>query len=121
MSTPAFKAKAYLRDGCPFSFKYWLFMAESGLGRQIEVIRCDPRDAAAFARVKATLGQALGGDVTFPIVEVEPGHYETDSDALIERYARQNGVDVASLPALTFYKQTILPQVVELHEMKGEV
>ncbi len=117
MSTGNFKAKAYVLDGCPFSFKYWLFMVEAGLTDQVEVIRCDPEDAG-FAAVKARLGAGLGRKATFPTVEVEPGRYVSDSDALIERYAKKNNVDVGRLRALSFYKETVFPQVVELHKLK---
>lgn len=117
MNTQAFKPKAYVLNGCPFSFKFWLFMAEAGIADQIEVIRCDPGDAG-FEKTKAKLAQGLGKAATFPTVEVEPDRYQSDSDALIERFAGRNGIDASKLPALAFYKQTILPQVVELHKLK---
>jgi hypothetical protein len=119
MSTQSFKAKAYLKDGCPFSFKYWLFMVEAGLSDQIEVIRCNENDPA-FEAVKARIAAGLGKKARFPAVEVEPGRYQSDSDELIKFFAARNGVAVGKLPALAFYKETILPQVVELHESKTE-
>ncbi len=117
MSWESFKAKAYVLNGCPFSFKFWLFMVEAGLSDQVEVIRCDPEDPG-FAGVKAKLSEGLGKPATFPTVEVEPEKYLSDSDALVERYAKQNNVDVWRLPAWSFYKQTLFPQVVELHKLK---
>lgn len=119
MNTRAFKPKAYLKEGCPFSFKFWLFMVEAGIAGEIEVIRCDPKDHA-FGQIKERLAKGLGRAASFPTVEIAPGRYQSDSDGLIEHFAGKNGVDASRLPALAFYKQTILPQVVELHEMKGE-
>jgi hypothetical protein len=110
VSPEPFKAKAYLKEGCPFSFKFWLFMVEAGLTDQIEVIRCDPDDAA-FEAVKAKLSAALRKPASFPTVEIEPGRYLADSDALIEHYARKRDVDASRLPALAFYKETIFPQL----------
>jgi hypothetical protein len=117
MATSPIKAKAYLKDGCPFSFKFWLFMMEAGLGGQIEVIRCNETDPD-FERTKAKLSAALGKPASFPIVEIASGRYESDSDRLIERYATQNGIDMKRLPLLAFYKETLLPQVEELHSIK---
>jgi len=117
MNPPPFKPKAYVKDGCPFSFKYWLFMVEAGLDDQIEVIRCRPEDPS-FEAVKARLAAGLGKAASFPTVETEPGRYQSDSDALIDWYARKNKVDVSRLPALAFYKETIFPQVLALHEKK---
>ncbi len=117
MSSESFKAKAYVLNGCPFSFKYWLFMVEAGLADQVEVIRCNPEDPG-FGAVKARLSAGLEKPASFPTVEVEPGKYVSDSDALIERYAKKNNVDVGRLQALSFYKETVFPQVVELHKLK---
>jgi glutathione S-transferase len=119
MNTQPFKPKAYLKEGCPFSFKFWLFMVEAGVADEIEVIRCDPNDPS-FEKIKATLAKGLGKAASFPTVETEPGCYQSDSDALIEYFANRNGVDARALPALAFYKQTILPQVVKLHKMTGD-
>jgi glutathione S-transferase-like protein len=119
MNTQTFKPKAYLKDGCPFSFKFWLFMVEAGIADQIEVIRCNPNDSR-FAQIKAILAKGLGRSATFPTVEMEPGQYKSDSDSLIEHFAARNGIDAARLPALAFYKETLFPQVVELHKLKGD-
>lgn len=118
MNAHPFKAKAYLKEGCPFSFKYLLFMVEAGLSDQVEVIRCDPSDPE-FDTVKAKLAAGLRKPASFPTVEIEPGRYESDSDALIRHYATKNGVRESRLPALTFYTESILPQILELHEQKS--
>ncbi len=117
MSPQSFKAKAYLKEGCPFSFKFWLFIVESGLNDRIEVIRCDPDDPQ-FEELKARITAGLGKPATFPAVEIEPGRYQSDSDTLIQHYAKEEGVLLSRLPALAFYSETIFPQVVELHKQK---
>lgn len=118
MNPQPFKAKAYLKEGCPFSFKYFLFMVEAGLSDQIEVIRCDASDPD-FDAVKAKLTEGLRKPASFPTVEIEPGRYESDSDALIRHYATKNDVRESSLPALAFYTETIFPQILDLHEQKS--
>lgn len=115
MNTTPFKPKAYLREGCPFSFKLLLFLAESGLTSQVEIIRCNP-GTAEFATIKSRLEAGLHKSVTFPTAEIEPGRYLSDSDALIEHFAAQRQVDLRGLPALSFYVQTIFPQLQRLHE-----
>ena len=117
MSSAEFKAKAYVKKGCPFSFKFLVFMAEAGLLDRIEIVRMNPDDAN-FETEKEKLGKRLGKAVTFPIVEVEPGQYQTDSDRLIDRYAVEAGLTLDALPVLSFYKQTIFPQLIELFQIK---
>ncbi len=114
MSPDPFKAKAYLRAGCPFSFKFLLFLTEAGIRDQLELIRCDPA-APDFQGVRAKLQAALNRPPTFPTVEVEPGRYVSDSDALIGYYASRNRIEVSRLPTLSFYIETIFPQLLRLH------
>jgi hypothetical protein len=117
MSTTGYKAKAYVKHGCPFSFKFLVFMAEAGLLDRIEVVRMNPQDPG-FEAEKEKLGKKLGKAVTFPTVEVEPGQYQTDSDRLIDRYAAEAGLKPDAQPVLSFYKQTIFPQLIELFQIK---
>ena len=115
MSANTFKPRAYVKEGCPFSFKYLVFMAEAGLLDEIEIVRL--REAAPdFAAVKRDLSEHLGKPATFPTVEVEPTRYLTDSDRLIEHFARRHGCSVDDMPVLSFYKETIFPQLLEHHK-----
>jgi hypothetical protein len=117
MSSKEFKAKAYVKHGCPFSFKFLVFMAEAGLLDRIEIVRMKPDDPGYEAE-KQKLDKHLGKSATFPVVEVEPGQYATDSDRLIERYAAEAGMKPDAMPVLSFYKQTIFPQLIELFQIK---
>jgi hypothetical protein len=110
-----FKPKAYLKEGCPYSFKYLLFMTEAGLLDQVDVIRCDP-ESGEFDVVKQKLSKATGRDATFPTVEIAPGRYLSDSDKLIGHYARASHVDPGKLPTLSFFNETLFPQLAALHE-----
>lgn len=115
MSQDAFKPRAYIKDGCPFSFKYLVFMAEAGLLDEIEIVRL--REAAPdFEAVKRDLSEHLGKAVTFPTVEVEPTRYLSDSDRLIEHFARRHDLRPDDMPVLSLYKETIFPQLLEHHK-----
>ena len=114
MNQKAARAKAYLKEGCPYSFKYLLFMAEAGLLDRVEAIRCDP-DSLDFEATTDMLAAATGKSAMFPTVEIEPGRYLSDSDRLIEYYAQAANVSPRDLPAFTFYKETVFPQLDELH------
>jgi hypothetical protein len=74
MSSAEFKAKAYVKEGCPFSFKFLVFMAEAGLLDRIEIVRMKPQDPG-FEAEKEKLSKRIGKALTFPTVEVEPGQY----------------------------------------------
>lgn len=115
MSDNAFKPRAYVKEGCPFSFKYLVFMAEAGLLDEIEIVRL--REAAPnFQAVKRELSEHLGKPATFPTVEVEPKRYLSDSDRLIEHFARRHDKRPDNMPVLSLYKETIFPQLLEHHK-----
>jgi hypothetical protein len=115
MSDNAFKPRTYVKEGCPFSFKFLVFMAEAGLLDEIEIVRL--REAAPdFETVKRDLSEHLGKPATFPTVEAEPQRYLSDSDRLIEHFARRHGKRPDDMPVLSFYKETIFPQLLEHHK-----
>jgi hypothetical protein len=118
MSLETFKATAYVKDGCPFSFKFLVFLAERGLLDEFEIVRLREGEPGTDA-TKERLSEKLGKKVSFPTVEIAPDRYMADSDKLIEHYARRDDVVVDDLPVLSFYKQTILPKLFELHKLKS--
>jgi len=117
MSPGEFRAKAYVKERCPFSFKFLVFMSEAGLLDRIDIVRLNP-GAPGFEADKERLSEHLGKAATFPVVEVEPGNFMTDSDRLIERYAGQAGLKPDAMPVLSFYRETIFPQLIELFQIK---
>ncbi len=117
MSSGEFRAKAYVKEKCPFSFKFLGVMSEAGLLDRIEIVRLSPQDPG-FEAQKEKLREHLGKAATFPVAEVEPGRYMADSDRLIAHYAAQAGVDPDGMRVLSFYKETIFPQLIELFQIK---
>lgn len=112
MNTPT-AAKAYLLLGCPFCFKFLLFMTEAGLLDQIEVVTLD-HGSAEYGPLKARLEQQAGRALSFPAVETEPGVIQTDTQALIDHFKARNGLDNAPLPVLDFYQRGLFQNVVNL-------
>ena len=111
------KAKAYVKEGCPFSFKFLAFMAEAKLLDEIEIVRLREGDPD-YEAAKRKLEEQLGKAASFPTVEIEPNRYMTDSDRLIEHYANRKGLRPDEMPVLSLYKQGILPKLFELHKLK---
>lgn len=114
MSDDTFKARAFVKEGCPFSFKFLVFMAEAGLLDEIEIVRLR-EGTQDYDAAKRDLGEHLGKPATFPTVEVERGRYLADSDRLVEHFARRHDLRPEALPVLSFYKETIFPQLLEHH------
>lgn len=105
---------AFVLKGCPFSFKLLLFLSEAQLLDRVAVQTVEP-DSQRMKELKKTIESETGKKPTFPTVLFESGKYQSDSDALIEYFSAEYGVDAAALVALAFYKQSILPQLEALH------
>jgi glutathione S-transferase len=116
MTSDTFKPTAYIKDGCPFSFKFLVFMAETGLLRDIDIVQLH-EGQPALESTKRRLGEILGKPASFPTVEIERDRYLADSDRIIEHFAERHHLRADELPVLSFYKQTILPKLFKLHEL----
>ena len=96
-----FRPVLYLKDKCPWCLKLRLFLLEAGLADLVEE-RFFAAGDEAEAGIRAYLGAHLE-KVTFPTVELAPQQFLQDSQAIIDHYAAQAGVDVASLKVLDQY------------------
>lgn len=73
----------------------------------------DP-DSPNFSATKSQIDQRAGTSTVFPTVETAPGRFMADSDALIEHYSVEFGVEHADLPTLTFYRNGLFVCYVEM-------
>ena len=104
---------AYLLEGCPFSFKLLLFLSEAQLLDRVKIETVE-ENSGRMKELKRKFESATGKS-SFPTVEIDPGVYKSDSDALIKHFSDAHGIDASNLTALAFYKQSILPQLEKLH------
>ena len=120
MTEKQYIAKAYLLSGCPFSFKFLLFMTESQLLKQIEIITLD-RKSDDFNSIVSNLEKLSGEKASYPTVEIEAGVFRSDSDQLIKYFAEKHGVEYEKLPILEFYKQGVFQGVLDLYRENIEL
>lgn len=113
------KAPAYLLSGCPFCFKFLLFMTEAGLFEQIEIVTVDPQDAG-YEALKEKISASTQAKATFPTVEIEPGVFKSDTEKLIDYFAQKNQVD-RNLPVLNFYSAGLFRRYVDLYKENLEL
>ena len=111
-----FKPKAWVKTNCPFSFKFRLFMTEAGLLDKIDFVELEPK-SAAYPGQKAALSEQIGKRAIFPMAEIEPGKYLSDSDGMIAHFANIHGIDEAGLPTLAFYRGGLFPTFLEMFEI----
>lgn len=99
-----FKPTAWIRTNCPYSFKFLLFVTEAGLKDQFDFVPMDP-DSAEFATTKQSIDQRAGRLSSFPIVEIAPDEFLSDSDALITHFGERYEIDPDKMYSLMFYRR----------------
>jgi hypothetical protein len=113
--TQAFNPTVYLLVGCPFCLKFLIFVSEAGLIADMTIVRADPK-GSEFQVLQARISDSLKSKATFPAVEIEPDIYKVDSDSLIQYFAQKHDICVDNLPALSMYKEGVLPAFINLHK-----
>lgn len=115
-----FKPVAYLKNSCPFCFKFVMFMAEAGLMDSIKIVRIDGDNEEEMNRYRTLLQEKTGATASFPTVEIEPGQFSSDSEGLIQHFAALKGIDPTTLPGLAYYKENLFPAyIARFKELKA--
>ena len=112
--TDEFMPTLYLKQGCPFCFKLRLFLLESGQLDRFAIREFAPGTSEEDA-IKADLAPHVE-KVTFPAAQVTPGAYLKESDAIIDRYAGEAGVDPQGLPTFRSYTAGLMQAVISMHK-----
>ena len=112
MSQADFRPVVYLKDRCPWSLKFRLFLLESGLRDHFDFREFVPGDERE-APIRTELNRHFEKP-SFPTVQIAPGVYMRDSDDLIAHYAAAHGIDVAALATLDQYVRGPLVTIAEL-------
>lgn len=112
MTTMQFRPVLYVKDRCPWSLKVRIFLLETGLSDHFDLRFFAPGDVHE-AGIRAELAPYFE-KVTFPTVEIAPGRFIQDSQAIIDHYVAEFGVDIAGLRTLDQYVRGPLARIAEL-------
>jgi glutaredoxin len=87
--------RCFIKPGCPFCMKFLTFMADAKL---MHLLACEDDTADNRKYVKESTGKEM-----FPCIELGPGNIMGETMDLIDKFAKENGVDMDSLPAYDYY------------------
>jgi glutathione S-transferase len=114
-----FRPVLYVKDRCPWCLKLRLFLLEAGLSDRFDWRFFGPGDVAEEG-IRAELAPYFE-KATFPTVEIAPGRFIQDSQAIIDHYAAEFGVDVGKLYTLDQYVRGPLARIAELRKEIAEL
>ena len=95
-----FRPIIYLKESCPFCLKVAAFIAESGRAADYE-LRTFWTDDEREEAIRAELGPHFETP-SFPAMQVEPGRFLKESDAIVALLAEQTGCDPAAMPLYSY-------------------
>lgn len=108
-----FKPTAYIRTNCPYSFKFLLFVTEAGLHDQFEFVPMNP-ETTEFETRKQEIERRMGRKAVFPVAEIAPDEFLSDSDKLIDHFSENHGINQGAMYALNFYRGGLYPCYLEM-------
>ncbi len=91
-----FRPVLYLKASCPFCLKVAAFLCEADLLDGCDMREFWPGDEREQP-IRAELAAHLE-TVTLPAMQYAPDAYMTESDAIIQHFAEQSGIDPDALP-----------------------
>lgn len=106
-----FKPVLYLKSSCPFCLKVAAFLSSAGVLDTLEIRDFWPEDERELA-IRDELAPHFE-KVSFPTLQYAPGEFMNESDAIIERYANQLGLDP---DAMSFYQYVLRGPLRRLRE-----
>ncbi len=108
-----FRPVVYLKSTCPHCLKLRIFLLESGLEDSFEQrIFVTDADSEEERAIRGELAPYFE-KVTFPTVQLEPGAYLKDSDAIIAALIARHGIDRSALDVFETYADAVLPRYME--------
>lgn len=96
----AFRPVIYLKESCPFCLKVAAFLAESGHAADYELRTFWPDDEREQA-IRGELAPHFEAP-SFPAMQVAPGRFLKESDAIVALLAEQTGCDSAAMPIYSY-------------------
>lgn len=111
-----FKPVLYLKSSCPFCLKVATFLSEIGKFDTLETRAFWPGEKEEDA-IRSEL-EGKTEKLSFPTLQFAPGAYMTESDAIIERFASESGIDPAELP---FYDYVVNGPMRRMREQFAQI
>ncbi len=108
----ATRPKIYLKHTCPYCLRLRIFLTEAGIADRFEFVVFEDGDDTHQA-LRARM-QAAGQQPSFPAAELAEGQLTTGTDELIARFAKDAGVDAATLPLLAYYTTGVFRRHTEM-------
>lgn len=114
-----FTPAIYLNTHCPFCFKLRVFLLEAGLMDRVKV-----REFVPGTPAETEMREALEphfDKLSFPAAQTGPGEFMLESDAIIDWFANEYGIDQDRLATFNAYVEGPFSRLRQLFQENREL
>tara|TARA_Y100000590_G_scaffold470732_1_gene668934 strand:+ start:995 stop:1369 length:375 start_codon:yes stop_codon:yes gene_type:complete len=104
------KNKLFVKGGCPFSYKFIIFLNEIGHLDDFE-INVAHADEESYEQITMYILDKSGQKASFPTVETEDGIFMSGSDELIDKYAGIYNKPRNNIDMLKYWEANMMPRM----------
>ena len=98
----------YAKAGCPFTFRFILFVNDVDTLSNY-TLRVAQGGDASYDAICSELEAATGAKASFPSMRLASGEVLVGSERLMEYVAQKNGCSSSSTPVLDYFNQYMAP------------
>ena len=104
------KSKLFVKGGCPFSYKFIIFLNEINKLDDFE-ISVAHADAASYEEITMYILDKSGQKASFPTVETDEGIFLVGSDELILHYSEIYNKSRDDIKMLSYWENNMMPRM----------
>ena len=104
------KSKLFVKGGCPFSYKFIIFLNEINKLDDFE-ISVAHADASSYEEITMYIFDKSGQKASFPTVETDEGIFLVGSDELILHYSEIYNKSRDDIKMLSYWENNMMPRM----------
>ena len=104
------KSKLFVKGGCPFSYKFIIFLNEINKLDDFE-ISVAHADAPSYEEITMYILDKSGQKASFPTVETDEGIFLVGSDELILHYSEIYNKSRDDIKMLSYWENNMMPRM----------
>ena len=104
------KSKLFVKGGCPFSYKFIIFLNEINKLDDFE-ISVAHADTSSYEEITMYIHDKSGQKASFPTVETDEGIFLVGSDELILHYSEIYNKSRDDIKMLSYWENNMMPRM----------
>jgi glutaredoxin len=110
----------YVKAGCPFSYKFLIYLNETNHLSDFEV-KVAHADEGSYKEIASYLKEKTNASPSFPTVETTGGDFISGSDELIQEYSDIYKIPRENIKMIDYWEANMMPRMRNIMKQLREV